>query len=222
MNKGICLTKGEFVLCLNDDVALDKMFIKEALKGFSVEPGIGMVAGKILRRDAKTIDSAGLFLSFWRTARERGYGKIDRGQFERPGRVFGASGAAAFYRRRMLEEVREKNGYFDSRFRMFYEDLDIAWRAQRKKWRAFYAPAALAWHVRGGTARLNNGIGKPYARRYLSADLHCCLVRNRRLTIGKNETLPGLLTHLPAIILYDFLVWVSSPLFKRRFFAKIK
>ena len=48
---------------------LDKDFLKQALRGFGRDSKIGMVSGKILRADGKTIDSTGLFLSPWRTAK---------------------------------------------------------------------------------------------------------------------------------------------------------
>jgi Predicted glycosyltransferases len=32
LNKGIDLSKGSFILCLNDDVTLDEKFVEEALK----------------------------------------------------------------------------------------------------------------------------------------------------------------------------------------------
>ena len=63
LNKGIGLSSGEFILCLNDDVVLDKDFLKQTLRGFSLDSEIGMVSGKILRANGKTIDSTGLFLS---------------------------------------------------------------------------------------------------------------------------------------------------------------
>ena len=105
LNNGIEASKGDFVLCLNDDVILDKRFIEEALKGFIIDERIGMVSGKVLRSDGKTIDSTGLFLSIWRTAKERGYGLRDIGRYERKKYIFGVNGAVAFYRREMLEQI---------------------------------------------------------------------------------------------------------------------
>jgi GT2 family glycosyltransferase len=96
LNKGIGMSNGEFILCLNDDVVLDKRFIEEAVKGFAVDKKIGMVSGKILRNDKETIDSTGLFLSIWRTAKERGYSLKDKEQFNLPGYIFGVNGAVAF------------------------------------------------------------------------------------------------------------------------------
>lgn len=72
LNKGITMSRGNFILCLNDDVVLDKRFIKIVLRGFRVDKRIGMVSGKILRPDGKIIDSTGLFLNPCRTSEEFG------------------------------------------------------------------------------------------------------------------------------------------------------
>lgn len=226
LNKGIGLSNGEFILCLNDDVILDKEFIYQGLKGFSIGGNIGSVSGKILRGGGKALDSTGQFLSIWRTAKERGYGKPDSGQFEQGGFIFGVNGAAAFYRRGMLEAVKDKNGYFDSRFGMFYEDLDISWRAKKRGWLAYYLPAALAYHVRGGSFRPDSGINKAFARKYLNGRLHSELIKNRYLAILKNETLSGLLLHFIPILIYDLCAWgyilFFHPEVIKLFFSKLK
>ena len=226
LNLGISQSKGEFILCLNDDVVLDKGFIENALRGFGVNEKIGMVSGKLLRSDRRIIDSAGLFLSCWRTAKERGYGLKDRGQFEKEEYVFGVNGAAAFYRKKMLDELKINFEYFDSDFHIFYEDLDIAWRAQNSGWRGYYIPSAIAYHIRGGTVRRQEGLDKPYARRYLSDDMHVDLIKNRYFTIIKNESFPGLLIHLPYILLHDLIIWgyllFSRPRLIKPFLAALK
>lgn len=214
LNKGIQMSKGDFILCLNDDVILDGRFVEEALKGFNIDERIGMVSGKILRSDKKTLDSTGLFLSIWRTARERGYGLKDKGEYEQGGYIFGVNGAVAFYRREMLEESKINLDYFDIDYHIFYEDLDIAWRATNFGWKAYYVPKAVAYHVRGATVREGGGIDKPYARRYLSNELNSDLLKNRYLTIIKNESLLSFLLHLPFILLYDALAWGYISFFK--------
>lgn len=214
LNIGIKLSRADFILCLNDDVVLDKNFIQEALRGFSINTRVGIVSGKILRQDAKIIDSTGLFLSPWRTAHERGYGRKDRGQFDKEGYIFGVNGAVAFYRREMLEEIKEGDDYFDPRFRIFYEDLDVAWRAHNNGWRGYYIPQAIAYHARGGTVRRSYGIGMPYARKYLSDELHSDLIKNRYLTIIKNEGLLGFLGRLLFMLPYEIITWSYVLLFK--------
>lgn len=216
MNKGIKLGRGEFVLCLNDDVTLDAHFVEEALSGFARDPQIGMVSGKILRQDKQTLDSTGLFLSIWRTARERGYGQLDRGQFETDEYIFGVCGAVAFYRRKMLDEIRTGEDWFDSDFRIFYEDMDLSWRAHKHGWKGYYVPRALAYHVRGGTVRTDSGLGKVFARDYLSDELYNDLIKNRYLMILKNETLAGLFLHCIPIVLYDLCAWAHVIFFRPR------
>ena len=221
LNKGIEISKGNFVLCLNDDVILGEDFIKEALTGFSVEEKIGLVSGKILRSDGKTIDSVELFLGLCRSANEKGYGIKDRGQFEKKRYIFGVNGAVAFYRKRMLEEIKLGLEYFDSDFRFFYEDLDIAWRAQNFGWKGFYIPTAVAFHARGATAMQGEGINKRFARRFLNDELHFDLIKNRYLAIIKNECLWSFLLHLPFVLPYDIFAWGFVLFFRRRLFKKI-
>ena len=217
LNEGISLGRGEFVLCLNDDVVLEEGFLGSALRGFSQGPEVGMVSGKVLRLDGETLDSTGLFLSCLRTARERGYGEKDRGQFDSAGYCFGVTGAAAFYRRRMLEEIRiSEKEYFDSDYRFFYEDLDTAWRAQRRGWKCYYVPEARARHLRGGSVRNAKGINRPYARRYLDERLHADLIKNRYLTIIKNDTVAALLKRILLIVPYEIATWAYVFCFRPR------
>ena len=218
LNRGIKESKGDFILCLNDDVSLKENFAEEAIKGFEISDKIGMVSGKILRMDGKTLDSTGLFLSIFRTAKERGYGCKDQGQFERPGYIFGVTGAVAFYRKDMLEQIKLGNEYFDEGFGFFYEDLDIAWRAQNYGWKGYYLPQAIAYHVRGASLRQTRGINKKFARNYISQDLLWRLIKNRYLTIKKNDNLLDFLLHLPFILIYDIFTW--SHFLARKFAIK--
>lgn len=221
LNKGISLSKGSFILCLNDDVILDKGFIKEALKGFTISREIGMVSGKILRADGITIDSTGLFLSPMRTAKERGYGTKDTGKFEKKEYIFGVNGAVAFYRKEMLETIKIGPEYFDQDFHLFYEDLDIAWRAQNHGWQGYYMPQAIAYHIRGGTVRSSRGINKRYARHYLNDEYTIDLIKNRYLAIIKNDTLPKFLLYLPVIIIYELITYAYLFIFRFTLIKKL-
>ncbi len=85
---------------------------------------------------------------------DRGAEEIDRGQFGQVQYVFGASGAAAFFRRDFIEDVSVEGEFFDEEFFAFREDGDLAWRAQVMGWKCLYTPAAVAWHVRRVTPEL--------------------------------------------------------------------
>ncbi len=49
----------------------------------------------------------------------------------------------------MLEDV----GLFDESLFMYYEDLDLAWRARLRGWRFLYEPKAKVRHVHCGSSR---------------------------------------------------------------------
>ena len=51
----------------------------------SCQSTIGMVSGKILRFDRRTVDSAGQFLARSRRTIERGYGRPDGPEYDREG-----------------------------------------------------------------------------------------------------------------------------------------
>ena len=205
-NQGIDAAQGNFILCLNNDVVLDKDYLKEVLSAIGLDTKIGMMSGKILRMDQTTIDSTGLFLGRNRKPIERGYGKKDTGQYEEPGYVFGVCGAAAFFRKSMLNELKDEHGYFDERFGMYYEDLDICWRAQNKGWKAYYNPKAIAYHVRGGTAVIHKCRGA-LRLPYICDELKKRYIKNRYLCIKKNDTLSGVLVNLLFMLFYELKLW---------------
>ena len=214
-NQGMRAGSGEYVLALNSDVVLDRDFIAGAVKAMEMDERTGSVSGRILRMDGKRIDTTGLFLGRSRKSVERGYGEADRGQYAEPGYVFGAGGAAPLYRRAMLEDIAPDGEYFDESYGMFCEDLDLAWRAARRGWRAYYTPRAVAYHARGGTARTEKtpGFMSGYALASLPDTLKAKVLVNRWMTIIKNDRPLDFLLNLPFILLYDIKVWAYLALF---------
>ncbi len=211
-NQGIKEAKGDFILCLNSDCVLDKDYLKEALSSFNLDKRIGMVSGKIFRTDKKTIDSTGLFVARNRKPLERGYGKLDKGQHEKPEYVFGVSGSCMLMKKVMLDDIKDENGYFDETFEIYYEDLDLCWRAQKKGWKAYYTPKAIAYHERGATAVIENkdcfGLRpRNDIFRGISDELKKKYIRNRYKCMKKNDSIAGFLINLPFILLYEIKMY---------------
>jgi GT2 family glycosyltransferase len=218
-NQGIDACGGEYILCLNNDVRLEKNYLSEALSAIDLDRKIGMVSGKIMREDRRTIDSTGLFLGRSRKAVERGYDKKDKGQYDNPGYVFGVSGACAFFKKSFLQDIKDRNGCFDERFGMYYEDLDLCWRGQKRGWKAYYNPKAVAYHVRAATAISISDKKWPNIF-YLSDNLRRMYIRNRYLCMKKNDSLRGVLLNLPFILFYEIKLWwflLFLKLFRRQF-----
>ena len=79
---------------------------------------------------------------------DRGSQEVDNGHFLNFEYVFGATAAAALYRREMIEDVSLGGEFFDPDFFVYREDADVAWRAQLMGWRCLYTPHARGYHVR--------------------------------------------------------------------------
>lgn len=216
-NQGIKNSRGEFVLCLNQDVILDKNFVEQALNLMEQNEKIGAVQGKLLRQPAKnTIDTTGLVILKNRRIISRGQGQIDQGQYQQIAEIFGADGAAPLYRRAALEDVKINQEYFDEDFNMYKEDVDLAWRLRLYGWRAFYQPKAVAWHWRtSGDAATRTPWGIIQERRKINAFSKCLSFKNQRLAQIKNE-LPWLFfKHLPWIIPKELGAWLYVLFFEK-------
>lgn len=223
-NQGIRVAKGEFILCLNDDLTLEEDFITEMVKAVKRDDEIGMVSGCIMRQDKETIDTTGLFLAKSRKPLERGYGQKRNGRYKVAEYIFGSGGVAPLYRHNMLEDIKIGNEYFDEDYAIFYEDLDISWRAQSRNWKGYYAPDALAYHLRGGTvkqAKPRFSFLQKYNFACLSRELKLRLVKNRYMTIIKNDNPICLLLNLPWFLLYEIKIWLYLILFEALLIWKI-
>ncbi|HEX7976350.1 MAG TPA: glycosyltransferase family 2 protein [Anaerolineales bacterium] len=151
-NQGMLLAWGRYLMPLNFDILLAPDFLQEMVAAMELSERIGTVSPKLLRMADKgqkdgRIDNAGLLLPSDRLPRHRGLDEQDAGQFDRRVRVFGAMGAAALYRREMLEDIAYKGQFFDESFFMWYEDIDLDWRARLRGWDCLYTPQAVAYHI---------------------------------------------------------------------------
>lgn len=214
-NLGIRATRSPFVLVLNPDTVLQPDYLERLLPAFD-DPRVGLATGKLLRFDRKTLDTAGQLLSRSRRPRDRGYGRPDEGQFDRDEEVFGVCGAAALYRRAMLDSIADPGPcYFDEVFFAFGEDLDLAWRARRVGWRAAYRHRAVGLHARGGSATGSTWLRRRAALLGRGPEIRFHVIKNRYLTILRNDTVAAYLANLPFVLGRDLsllgLVLLTSP-----------
>jgi len=105
--------------------------------------------------------------------------------------------------------------YFDDSFFAFYEDLDLAWRARRAGWKAVYRHRAVGFHARGGTSRPRGLLTRVAAMLGRSPEIRYHIVKNRYLTLLRNDTVGAYLRNAPFIWGRDIatfvLLLVSSP-----------
>ena len=143
VNSGIERSQGSIVALLNNDAVADSEWVAEQVSALQRHPSAGSVASKILLWDRpRVLNSVGDLFRRTGVPDNRGVWEIDEGQYDDEVAVFGASGAAAAYRRAMLDEI----GLFDERLFMYCEDVDLAFRAQTAGYSCVYAPRARVWH----------------------------------------------------------------------------
>jgi GT2 family glycosyltransferase len=189
-NVGIARATGEWIVTLNNDAepALDWLAkLREATDAGG--PELGMVQSKILFRDRPDhTNSTGVLIG-------RNGHFVDRG-FDQPLRaeeaieeIFCASAGAAAYRRAMLDRICLQTGYFDRTFFMYFEDVDLGWRARLSGWSAVYAPESIVYHAFHGSAARRG-------KRFVT--VHCA--RNRLRLLLKNASVSYIVRALPRLV----------------------
>src|SRR5258705_1781341 len=135
-NQAIGLSSGDWVLTLNPDVLLLPNFIQSLVEAGQIDPKIGTVCGKLLTilatfdlPDKPLVDSTGIYFTPMLRHLDRGSQEVDNGHYLQHEYVFGATAAAALYRRSMIEDVAVMCEVVDPDFFVYREDADVAWRA---------------------------------------------------------------------------------------------
>ncbi len=187
-NQAIGLSDGDWVLTLNPDVLLLPNFIQSLTEAGQMDPKIGTVCGKLLTilasfdlPDKPLVDSTGIYFTPMLRHLDRGSQEVDNGHYLNYEYVFGATAAAALYRRQMIDDIAFGDEFFDPDFFVYREDADVAWRAQLLGWRCIYTPHARGYHVRNVL---------PGNRRALPPEINMHSVKNRFLMRIKNMTGP--------------------------------
>ncbi|OGE76882.1 MAG: hypothetical protein A3C85_01050 [Candidatus Doudnabacteria bacterium RIFCSPHIGHO2_02_FULL_48_21] len=158
-NLGIKMCQGKYALVLNQDTVMEKDFVVKLARVMEQDQSLGSVSGKLLHYNfsfnskTKILDSTGIEIFKTRRVIDRGQWEKDDHQYDADTEIFGASGAAAFYRRSALEAVKlpKRNSefeYYDEDFIAYKEDIDLSWRLQLAGYRCKYIPEAILYHGR--------------------------------------------------------------------------
>lgn len=142
-NLGIRSGSAPCVVLLNSDAVAEPGFVRELLAAAETGPRVGMVAAKVLEHERPgVIDTVGHLLYPDGLNRGRGRLEEDRGQYDAATEALFPSGAAALYRRAMLEDV----GLFDESFFLYGDDAELGLRGRLAGWACVVAPRARARH----------------------------------------------------------------------------
>jgi GT2 family glycosyltransferase len=182
--QGFRQSSGEEIAVLNNDAIPDPDWIKEMVSTLDSDSSLGMVACKVINQKSGKFESGGLFPG------RNGlvYLSVPADQ-DLPQPVFGVCGVGGLYRGKMLRET----GFYPEDFFIYYEDADLAYRAQRAGFSAVYCPTAVLRHL-GSETTTGMGIKNYY------------LPRNRLRSVIRNWDLSIIIKNSPWLLFYE---WAS-------------
>jgi len=204
-NIGYEKVNGKYVLFANNDTVFQEDSIEKLVFAIELDNQIGMVSPKLVRpssndQDFQILDSTGLLLLDNLMLRDRGFGEMDTGQYDEAVFLFAPCGASGFFRRDVLETIKNKCGeLWDEDFIAYYEDGDLAWRIHQEGWKCLYFPEAIVIHHRGGSSS-SNFFDKP-----ISFKVHT--IKNRYLMLIKNVSKNIVLNQWTILIRQEILIW---------------
>lgn len=193
-NSGIEISRGKYLVSLNNDIELDTDWLKELVKSVEKNPSVGICTSKVLRYDDREIiNSCGVSLDVYGGTWLIGECEKDYGQYDGKGsrEVFSAYGASILVRRQVLDKI----GAFDDDFFAYYEETDFCWRTRLYGYKVLYVPTSKAYHMGGMTA----------GRRSAQWEKGYFYFRNKINSLIKNYEAKNALKRLPIVLFTHFL-----------------
>ncbi len=197
-NRATRVSTAPWVLFLNPDTELPPDFIARAVAATSaIGSRVGALAPCIVRPDG-SIDSTGLTMDRFRRAYDRDRGRPIVNKDRATRQVFGCTGAVALLRRSMLDDVAVDNQVLDERIFAYYDDLDLAWRANLRGWTCAYEPGLTALHHRAARNAIRQVAGRATSTRDRALS-----VRNRLLVMLRCDSWRAVLIALPWLFPFE-------------------
>lgn len=201
-NRAVRLARGEFIFFLNPDTVTPPHTISTLAARVERDPHIAVLVPKMLfLQEPGVLNSAGLQSNRIFYSYDRGFLEYDRGQYDEEANVIGACGGAMFVRKAVIDKI----GLFDSRYFMYYEDLDFGIRSWLAGYKVLYTPEAVVYHRMRASGR------SEHLNEYVDH-------KNRLRTLLKNGSPATLLSALPRSLVFD-LACIANHLRLERYSA---
>ena len=160
INQGMRASSAPYLATLNDDAVAHPEWLKRMVAALEARPDAGMCACQVRFFGEERLDSAGMLIARDGSSKQRGHGRPPE-DFPVLEETLMPSGAAALYRRSMLEEI----GGYDGDFFLYCEDTDLGLRARWAGWKCLYAPDAVVEHHYSHSAGRASGLKAYYVER---------------------------------------------------------
>jgi GT2 family glycosyltransferase/glycosyltransferase involved in cell wall biosynthesis len=171
-NAGFRAARNDVVVLLNNDMRVDRGFLRPLLDGFTDESVFAVSCQIFFSDPARLREETGLTQGWWADGSLRVRHRADEAVRDLYPCFYGGGGSCAFDRAKFLEL-----GGFDPLLAPFYlEDTDLGYLAWKRGWKVFYQPRSMVWHEHRGT------IG----RRFTDRQIQLVLKKNFTLFCWKN------------------------------------
>jgi GT2 family glycosyltransferase len=149
-NDGLKSIKAVYYILINTDVKVTPGFIEPLIETMEKNPGTAICQPKILSlehpQQFEYAGAGGGFIDKYGYAFARGrildQFENDNGQYNNDCEIFWAGGACFAIRASVFHEL---NGFYEYFF-MYYEEVDLCWRAKLSGYKVFYSHASVVYH----------------------------------------------------------------------------
>lgn len=161
-NWAFTVATGRYWILLNPDAEMRHDALDQAFRFMLDHPRAAMAGAKLIAPDGKTQPSARQFPSLLNEVlvlsgmaakfpHSKFFGRFDRtwADEDRPAQVDWVPGAFAIMRPEAMKQV----GYFDERFFLYYEEVDLCRRLSERKWQIWYQPQIVIQHIGGESSK---------------------------------------------------------------------
>ncbi|MEE8602518.1 glycosyltransferase family 2 protein [Euzebya tangerina] len=181
------------VALINSDAILDPAWAAELMGGLADKQRVACAQGTTLDFDDRAlIDSTHIYIRSDLQGAQYGYTEVFRPEHAWTRQVFGVNAAAGLFSRAFIES-QPGHQLFDSRFYMYLEDVDVAFRSTMEGWNNYYVPSARAYHM-----------GSVSSSRRASHYNYFMTWRNHTAVLVKNAPLRTIAAHLPRLLLAEY------------------
>ena len=155
-NAGAQAARGDYLVFLNNDTAVQPGWLDALLDTFDAHGGVGLVGARLVYPDGRLQEAGGIV---FRDASGWNYGRFDDPADPRYNFVREAdycSGAAIAIPRALFERFGGFDAYYAP---AYYEDTDLAMKVRQAGLRVLYQPASVVVHFEGVSSGTDLGSG---------------------------------------------------------------
>jgi GT2 family glycosyltransferase len=161
-NRGFKVARGRYVVLLNSDAFPKTDALRLSVEKMDRAPQVGLAGARLIGRDGSWQPSARMFPSILndfltlsglaaKHPHSQFFGRFDRTWADQmqPAPVDWVPGAFSIIRRDLLERI----GYFDERFFLYYEEVDLCRRIKAAGYQIWYWPDVVVVHLGGESSK---------------------------------------------------------------------